>query len=120
MALDSPDPINGYTVKEMIALFLVPEVQGLRKDTDGLRGAVGDLKVEQGVIIQRLDNVATPDNCPIKHQVEELQVAVRDSSHEGKANTTFRIQTKAIFAVVVFAISTLSGFLAILLVHLFG
>jgi hypothetical protein len=117
MAPDSPNPINGYTVKEMIALFLVPEVQGLRKDTDGLKGAVGDLKVEQGVIIQRLDNVATPDNCPIKHQVEELQVSVRDSSHEGLANSTFRIQTKAIFAAVIFAISTVSGVVAVILAH---
>jgi uncharacterized protein YjbK len=101
-----------------VELALVREVfEEKFKPLERIPAAVGKLEVQQAVMVERLDNVATPDNCPITHQVEELQVAVRRASHEGNANTTFRIQTKAIFAVVIFAISTASGFIAVLLAH---
>jgi hypothetical protein len=117
MAERLPDEVNGYTVKEMIALVLLPEVKGLREDTDDLRGTVTGLTTQQGIMAEQLKHVATPETCPISHDVQELQVAVRRASHEGNANTTFRLQTKAIFGVVIFTISTISGMIAVFLAH---
>ena len=78
---------------------------------------VAKLSTEMAVMSTRLDNVATPENCPITRQVEELEVAIRNSSHEGLANTTFRIQTKAYFAAAVFLLTILSSAATLLINH---
>jgi hypothetical protein len=108
---------NGSTATR-VELALVREVfEEKFKPLVGIPAAVGKLTTQVAVMGERLDNVVTPDNCPIGHEVEALQIAIRDSSHEGLANTTFRIQTKAYFAAAIFLLTILSSSVTIVLNH---
>ena len=102
-----------------IELDLVREVLDEKfKPLAGIPEAVGKLEVQQAVMVEQLKHLHTPDNCPITEDVQDLQIAIRDSSHDGLANSTFRIQTKAIAATAVLFLTLLSSSIGAYLVYL--